>query len=350
MRARGTDLNPTNRFERMRVEFDPESCAASPDDEEAPDPRTRLYIDPSRTIIATNQSPDIGFAASVNPYRGCSHGCSYCFARPTHEYLGLSAGLDFETHILVKERAPELLRRELSRPGWKPQTLALSGVTDAYQPAERQLGLTRRVLRVLADFRNPVTVITKSMLVTRDADLLAELAGFGAASVLLSVTTLDPELQHKLEPRASRPAKRLAAIEALAKAGVPVGVMVAPIIPGLTDHEGPAILEAAAKAGARFAGRVMLRLPYGVAEIFEHWLEQHFPERRGKVLGRVREMRGGKLYDSRYGVRQRGEGHYAEQLEALFQLALRRNGMTARGPTLSTEHFRRPGEGQLALF
>jgi DNA repair photolyase len=347
MRARGTTGNPPNRFEPLRSEPTPEEAAGL----EAQSPATQLLADPSRTIVATNESPDVGFDASINPYRGCEHGCAYCYARPTHEYLGFSAGLDFETRILVKERAPELLRARLSARSWKPQVVALSGVTDAYQPAERRLGITRRCLEVLAEFRNPVTVVTKSFLVSRDADLLRELAGFDAASVCVSITTLDPELQRRMEPRAAPPQRRLAAIEILAAAGVPVGVVVAPIVPGLTDHEAPRILEAAASAGARFAGRVVLRLPHGVAELFDGWLAEHYPERRARVLSRVRALRGGRLYDPRFGVRQRGEGRWADEMEALFELARRRAGLAPRGPELSAAHFRRPaGGGQLPLF
>ncbi|MCI0340928.1 MAG: PA0069 family radical SAM protein [Planctomycetales bacterium] len=275
-----------------------------------------------------------------------------CYARPTHEYLGLSAGLDFETRILVKEDAPALLRAELSSPRWKPRLLAMSGVTDCYQPAERRLRLTRGCLEVLAEFRNPVAIVTKHRLVTRDADLLADLARDRAASVFLSVTTLDPELVGDLEPRASRPANRLAAIRTLSAAGVPVGVLVAPVIPGLTDHEIPGILAAAAEAGARFAGFVMLRLPYAVSDLFVRWLEVHRPDRKDKVLARIREVRGGRLTDPRFGSRMRGEGVFAEQVRDLFHAACRRAGIEGRAPDLSTAAFRRPAprEGQLALF
>jgi len=345
-RSRGTDSNPQSRFERLRYDHSLASeptPALDPEDAVAPDPRTVLLRDPSRSIVARNDSPDVGFEASINPYRGCSHGCAYCYARPTHEYLGWSAGLDFETKILVKEDAPALLRKALSSPRWKPTPLALSGVTDAYQPAERKLGLTRRCLEVLVEFRNPVLVITKSWTVTRDADLLAELARHGAASVALSITSLDAELQRTLEPRAAPPKLRLAAIERLAEAGVPVGVMVAPIVPGLTDHEIPRILEAAAAAGAGYAGRVMLRLPHGVKELFGEWLERHFPERKEKVLNRLRSLHGGALYDSGFGHRQRGSGPFAEQIAALFDASRRRAGLAARGPELSTAAFLRPG-------
>jgi len=274
-----------------------------------------------------------------------------CYARPTHEYLGYSAGLDFSTKILVKPRAAELLRKQLMSPAWKPQVVALSGVTDPYQPAERRLRITRGCLEVLAEFKNPVGIVTKGFLVTRDADVLAELASVNAASVMISVTTLDPELQRKMEPLASPPSKRLAAIEALAKAGVPVGVMAAPMIPGLTDHELPAILQAAANAGAKNAGFVVLRLPHGVKELFADWLAQHVPERREKVLNRLRSLHGGALYDSRYAHRQRGAGEFAAQIEALFALGLKRAGLARRGPELSTAAFRRPGfADQLSLF
>jgi DNA repair photolyase len=274
-----------------------------------------------------------------------------CYARPTHEYLGFSAGLDFETRILVKPDAPELLRHELSQRRWKPGPIALSGVTDPYQPVERRLRLTRGCLEVLAEVRNPVSIITKNQLVTRDLDLLGELAPHQAVMVSISVTTLDPELQRVMEPRTSVPARRLAAVEALAGAGIPVGVMVAPIIPGLNDHEIPKILAAAAGAGARFAAFVLLRLPLGIAGLFEEWLELHFPERREKVLGRLREMRGGKLNDPRFGARMRGEGAYAGQIGALFRTMCGRFGLSRDWPALATDAFRRPHAGaQLGLF
>jgi DNA repair photolyase len=252
----------------------------------------------------------------------------------------------------VKRDAPELLRRALASPRWKPTVVALSGVTDPYQPAERRLRLTRRCLGVLAEFRNPVAVVTKGYTVTRDADLLAELASHSAASVSISLTTLDAELQRRMEPRASAPARRLAAIERLARAGIPVGVLVAPIIPGLTDHEIPALLDAAAAAGASFAGRVVLRLPHGLKQLFEDWLAQHYPERREKILARLRSLHGGRLYDPSFGQRQRGEGPFAEQIAGLFELARRRAGLAGHGPALSTAAFRRPGAGadQLRLF
>lgn len=274
-----------------------------------------------------------------------------CYARPTHEYFGLSAGLDFETKIFVKQDAPELLRAELSSPRWTPQVIVMSGVTDPYQPVERRLRVTRRCLEVLAKFRNPVAVITKNHLVTRDIDVLSELARHHATAITLSITTLDRKLQRVMEPRTSVPERRLEAIAKLAEAGIPVGVNVAPVIPGLTDHEIPRILRAAAEAGATRAGCVMLRLPYAVAELFESWLDQHFPERKEKVLGRIRQVRGGRLNDPRFFSRMRGEGPYAEQVDRLFRVTCRRLGLNRRRVELSTAAFRRPGElKQLVLF
>lgn len=344
IRGRGASWNPPNRFERLHVALDPEKAEDRPD--------TVLLRDRTRSILVFNDAPDVGFDVGINPYRGCSHGCSYCYARPTHEYLGFSAGLDFETRILVKQDAPELLAAALASDRWRPQVIALSGNTDAYQPAERRLGLTRRCLEVLADFRNPVQVVTKSHLVTRDADLLSQLASHRAASVMLSVTTLRPEVQRAMEPRAASPGRRLDAVRRLSDAGVPVGVMVAPVVPGLTDDELPAILEAAASAGASYASYILLRLPHGVKELFSTWLEQHFPHRKDKVLNRIREMRGGKLYDARYEVRGRGEGPWAEQLSALFRVTRTRLSLDRR-PELSAEAFRIPASArgpQIDLF
>ena len=349
LKGRGASWNPPNRFERLHVDRE---GWTDPDD---PAPETVLLDDASRSILSRNDSPDVGFDVSVNPYRGCAHGCAYCYARPTHEYLGFSAGLDFETRILVKRQAPALLREALTSPKWSPEPIMLSGNTDAYQPTERRLRITRRCLEVLAEFRNPVAITTKSYLVTRDVDILQELAAVDAAAVSVSVTTLRNEVQRTLEPRASSPARRLGAIRVLADAGIPVGVSVAPVIPGLTDHELPGILEAAADAGASFASLILLRLPHGVKDIFEAWLTQHVPERKDKVLNRMRELRGGKLYDARFAVRGRGQGPWAEQLQALFRLTRDRLGLN-RPVKLSTEAFRRPEtagaapNGQIDLF
>jgi DNA repair photolyase len=343
--GRGSADNPANRFERLHYEPDPDL-----DPNEQPAPRTQFLSDATRSIISSNDSPDVGFQFSLNPYRGCEHGCVYCYARPTHEYLGFSAGLDFETRIVVKEDAPALLRKELSAPKWTPQVLGLSGVTDPYQPIERRLQLTRRCLEVLAEFRNPVAMVTKNHLVTRDADLLGELAGHGAAAVFLSITTLDGALARVLEPRASQPTGRLAALSELRAAGIPVGVLVAPVIPGLNDHEIPSVLAAAAEAGAAYAGYVVLRLPYGVSDLFTAWLERNFPDRKEKVLGRIRDLRDGGLNDSQFGRRMRGQGILAEQIKALFTLGCKKAGIGGRGPQLSTAAFRRPSGTQRLLF
>jgi DNA repair photolyase len=341
---RGAAENPPNRFEEIQLEPDAEW-----NPEEDILPRTKFFKDHSRTIIARNDSPDAGFEASLNPYRGCEHGCIYCYARPTHEYLGFSAGLDFESKIMVKEDAPELLRQELSSPKWKPQVIFMSGVTDCYQPVERKLKLTRRCLEVLAEFRNPVGIVTKNQLVTRDADVLAELARHQAATVWLSITTLDTELRKVMEPRTSPPGARLAALRTLAAAGIPVGVNVAPIIPGLTDHEVPTILKAAAEAGATAAGYTVVRLPYAVAPLFERWLDTHFPGRKDAVLNRLRSLRGGRLYDAQWGKRHSGEGIFAEQMARMFEVARRKAGIGDEFAPLSTASFRRPEGAQMSL-
>ena len=346
VRGRGTGSNPPNRFYKKSVVPDPD---AAPDPDE-PLPRTQFIKDNARTIIAQNDSPDVGFDRSINPYRGCEHGCVYCYARPFHEFLGFSPGIDFETKILVKEDAPKLLREELSSPKWKPQVIAMSGVTDCYQPAERKFALTRGCLEVLAEFRNPVVIITKNHLVTRDIDLLSDLARHQAAAVVLSVTTLDPQLARLMEPRTSMPARRLAAIEALAAAGIPTGVNIAPIIPGLTDSEVPAILKAAANAGASFAGHTIVRLPYAVKDLFEQWLTDHFPARKDKVLHRIRGVRDGALNDPRYGSRMSGQGVYAEQISALFELSRKKAKLPGGHPELSAASFRLPPGPQLTLF
>src|SRR6266496_2351117 len=322
LRGRGSASNPKNRFEAIeRVPEPPEHS------DDVSSPGTQFYPDYSKSIIAYNDSPDVGFDASINPYRGCEHGCVYCYARPTHEYLGFSSGLDFETKIMVKENAPALLRTELSSPRWRPQVLAMSGVTDPYQPIERRLKITRGCLEVLAEFRNPVCLITKNQLVTRDIDLLGELARHQAAAVFISLTTLDAELRKVMEPRTAPPAARLATLKTLAQAGIPVGVLLAPVIPGLTDHEIPSLVQAAVEAGARFAGHVTLRLPHAVAPLFEQWLENHFPNKKEKVLNRLRALRGGKLYDAEFGKRMRGEGIFAEQMDQMFDVACRKAGI-----------------------
>ncbi len=343
--GRGASDNPANRFIPLYREPFPDY-----DPTEDPAPRTLFFHDTSRSALAGNDSPDIPFRFHFNPYRGCEHGCSYCFARPTHEYLSFSAGLDFETRIMVKEDAPHLLRKALASPKWEPQPVGVSGVTDAYQPIERRTRLTRKCLQVFAEFRNPIGVVTKSALVARDRDILGELARHQAAAVFLSITTLDADLARAMEPRAAAPHARLRAIRELTDAGVPCGVMFAPVIPGLNDHEAADVLRAAADHGAVAAGFVFLRLPFAVKDVFAGWLDQHLPERKAKILGRVRELRGGKLNDSTYGKRMSADGAWAAAFRALFRAAKQRAGMPDRPPPLSTAAFRRPGGKQLTLF
>ncbi len=340
-RGRGASRNPAGRFERLEVES------------ELPPPHrveTEFLRDGSRTVLARNDSPDVPFEVSLNPYRGCEHGCAYCYARPTHEYLGFSAGLDFESRILVKEDAAPLLERELASPSWRPQVIGLSGVTDPYQPIDRQLGLTRQCLEVLAECRNPVVVITKNSLVERDADLLAAMAAERTAAVYLSITTLDAELARRMEPRTSHPRRRLETIAKLVERGIPCGLLMAPVVPGLTDHEIPAVVAAASEAGVSWARYIALRLPGAVAGLFENWLGEHYPGRKGKVLARVVSMRGGRLNDPRFGSRMRGEGAFADQIAALFESARKRQGLSTAGSGLTTALFRRPGGHQIDLF
>jgi len=352
IRGRGTASNPPNRFDPIEFVWDGDELDRMHAEGEEHNPQTKYFDDHTKTIIARNDSPDVGFGASVNAYRGCSHGCIYCFARPNHEYLGFSAGLDFETKIMVKRDAPDLLRKELMKKSYTPETIFMSGVTDCYQPIERKLQITRKCLHVLAEFRNPVGIITKNHLVTRDIDILQELAAHNAVSVNVSITTLDVKLQRLMEPRTSIPERRLIAVEKLAKAGIPVGIMVAPIIPGLTDEEMGDILQAGRDRGAEWASYVILRLPHGVAPLFEEWLGQHFPGRKEKVLNRVRSMRKGKLYDSTWGERGRGTGEFADQTAALFRLARKKAGYPEEArPHASTSAFRRPEVGgQFRLF
>lgn len=363
LRGRGATFNPPNRFEQLHYdteEFNGDAewdghLARSSVEEDGQDARftlratTKFLRDDSQSIISYNNSPDVGFDASLNPYRGCEHGCAYCYARPTHEYLGFSAGLDFESKILVKLHAAELLRAELSAKSWKPQVLNLSGVTDCYQPIERKLGITRACLRVLMEFRNPAFVVTKNHLVVRDIDLLGELARFDAAGVAISITTLSATLAQKLEPRAATPQARLDAVARLHAAGILVGVMAAPIIPGLNDHEIPSILAAAAEAGAQFASYTIVRLPLSVAPIFCDWLQAHFPDRKEKVLSRIRAMREGRLNSSEFGTRMRGEGFFAEQIQRIFEVSRRRYGLDQTSRHLSTAAFRPVQRNQLEL-
>jgi DNA repair photolyase len=324
------------------------------DDDNPPAERiaTHYYRDASRTILAENESPDIPFRWSLNPYRGCTHGCAYCYARPSHEQLGFNAGIDFESRIMVKPDAPALLRKTFLSRRWEPEFVSLSGNTDCYQPVERNLKITRGCLEVFAEFRNPVGIITKSALVTRDVDVLKELAQHDAVHVMSSITSLDPELAARLEPRAARPHRRLDAVATLAEAGVPVAVMIGPVIPGLNDEEIPAILDAAKRAGAHGASWVLLRLAPPLDAIFGEWLETHYPEKRSRVMNRIRDTRGGYTNDSRWSIRQRGQGAYAEQIAALFRAAVKKAGLDRPLPPLRTDAFRRPPQpgSQLSLL
>lgn len=349
-RGRGALSNPRNRFESMEFIPEPDTEGYSDAEDSGNVLKTQHFRDSSCSIITRNNSPDVGFDKSLNPYRGCEHGCVYCYARPTHEYLGFSAGLDFETKIVVKEDAPRLLEKELSSQRWKPEVLAMSGVTDPYQPVEKKLGITRGCLEVLARLRNPVSIITKNSLVERDIDYLSELARYQAVSVTLSITTLDAALGRRMEPRTSSPRQRLQTIERLTDACIPAGVMIAPVIPGLNEEEIPRILQAAVKAGAKFAGYIVLRLPYANKDLFCDWLERHYAWEKEKILSRVKDLRGGKLNNPEFGLRMKGRGIWAEQLRQLFRIGCRRAGLQNQSPALSTAHFRPPAGKQLFLL
>jgi len=349
-KGRGAASNDSGRYEpERRLAFDDGWGTV---DEEPPRLETEVTAERSRSIISQNDSPDVPFDRSINPYKGCEHGCVYCFARPTHAYLGLSPGLDFESRIVHKPDGPELLRRTFDHPRYQPQLIAVGANTDPYQPVERKLGLTRRLLEVFRDYRHPVGIITKSNLVLRDLDLLADLAGDRLAHVFVSVTTLDRALARRMEPRAPTPARRLDAVRALADAGVPVGVLVSPVVPGLTDHELERILEAAAKAGAGAASYLVLRLPMEIKDLFDEWLDAHYPDRKKRVMDLIRGMRGGALYDARFGVRMRGTGPHADMIARRYGLAARRLGLDGGLPPLDSGRFTRPPkpEPQLCLF
>ncbi len=341
-KGRGAVTNQAGRFEPLTHEAVDDGWADDAELMAAPRVETQVLPDSSRTILASNESPDVPFERSINPYRGCEHGCIYCFARPTHAWLGLSAGLDFETRIYAKHDAPALLRQELAKRSYRPTTLAISGVTDPYQPVERELRLTRGLIEVLAEARHPFGIVTKSAGILRDLDLLGPLGRAGLAKVCLSVTTLDPKLARILEPRAASPARRLEAIRRLSEAGVPVAVLASPMIPAINDMELERILAAGRDAGAASASYIMVRLPLEIAPLFEEWLDTHFPERKAKVLSLVRQSRGGKLYDSQWGKRMKGEGVHAEALRRRFRLAEKRLGLNERSWTLDTSQFRRP--------
>ena len=333
--------NPPNPFRSAEVAYL----------EEIPDAALEVYEDHTREILSHNDSPDVGFNFSVNPYRGCFHSCAYCYARPTHEYLGFGAGTDFDRKITVKPQAPALLREAFERRSWRGELVVFSGVTDCYQPLEASYRLTRGCLEVCAEYRNPVAIITKAPLIERDVDVLQELKRVASASVTVSIPIWDREHAHAIEPYVATPERRMKTIERLSAAGIEVGVNIAPIIPGLSDSDIPKILEAAHAAGARSAGYVFLRLPGSVAQVFEERIRQSLPLRAERILSRVREARGGKLYDSRFGVRGRGEGEYAEVVRALFDQTVQRLGMNREREDAEPDTFRRPGRGrQLPLL
>jgi DNA repair photolyase len=367
-KGRGALSNPEGRFESRRVEpvDDGWSRPDAPDQHTRPAERnavsgadelpplpTTVTAEPARTVISRNKSPDIPFTQSINPYRGCEHGCVYCYARPAHAYVNLSPGLDFETKLFYKQNAAQLLERELARPGYVCSPIALGSNTDPYQPIERRLGVTRSILEVVQRWRHPVTIVTKGRLVERDADILADLSRDGLAAVYVSITTLDPALKRGLEPRAPSPAARLRAMRHLSNAGVPVGVLMAPVIPAVNDGEIERVLEAAAQAGARWAGYVMLRLPHEVKDLFREWLHVHLPLRADHVISLIRQMRGGRENDPAFGSRMRGDGAYAQLIGQRFRTACQRLGLNrTAGPPLSTAYFRAPpgAGGQLQLL
>ncbi len=357
-RGRGAGFNPPNRFETVRRDpfFDgweapagPEEAAAGPPAAAVP---TTVTADATRTVIARNESPDIGFDRSINPYRGCEHGCVYCYARPSHAWLGLSPGVDFETRLFAKPDAAALLRQELSRPSYRCEPIAMGTNTDPYQPVERERRITRDILKVLAECNHPVTIITKSALIERDIDILAPMAGKGLAAAALSVTTLERTVARAMEPRAAAPARRLAAIRSLAEAGIPVRVTVAPVVPGITDHEMEAILEAARDAGASLASWILLRLPGEVKDLFADWLQTHYPAKRNKALNTVRALREGKLNNAEWGERMVGKGAFGKALDLRFALAVRRLGLKREGSALRTDLFAKPARDgrQMTLF
>lgn len=349
MRGRGALSNPDNRFDSTQRELIDDGWGSL--DEPVAPLRTTLTVDTAKTVISYNQSPDVPFDRSINPYRGCEHGCVYCFARPTHAYLGLSPGLDFETRLFYKPDAATLLREELGKRNYQPQPIALGINTDAYQPVERQLGLTRQILEVLHETRHPVTIVTKSALIERDIDMLATMAQQNLVSVALSITTLNRDLSRTLEPRAAAPQRRLETVKKLSDAGIPVSVLIAPIIPVLNDSELESIMREVHKAGAAWCGYVLLRLPHELKELFQQWLREHHPLKAEHVMNRIRDCRGGKEYQSGFGTRMSGEGVFADLLRQRYQRAMKRLDFKG-APTLESHHFIKPRkeQPQMQLF
>jgi DNA repair photolyase len=349
-KGRGAADNPQCRFERLGREAFDDGWERKDDEERGP--RTEVTLTQARSIISRNHSPDIPFTQSINPYQGCEHGCIYCYARPSHAYLGLSPGLDFETKLFAKANAADLLRAELSRPGYRCEVISIGANTDPYQPIERKYGITRSILEVLAQCDHPLGIITKSALVERDLDLLAPMAKKGLVQVFVSIGTLNHDLMRRLEPRSTAPQRRLEVLRALSDAGIPCGVLVAPIIPMLNDRDMEAVLERSAAQGAGMAGYVILRLPYELKELFKDWLQRHYPLKAARIMSQIRQMRGGRENDPRFGARMRGEGIFAELQQRRFRLACARHGLNLHGRNqLDTTRFRPPAAtGQLSLF
>lgn len=347
--GRGTTSNAAGRFERFTTDVTDDGWDLP---EDLPPLRTEVRDEVARSLISYNKSPDLPFDRSINPYRGCEHGCVYCFARPSHAYLGLSPGLDFETRLIARPNAADILRRELSARSYKVATMALGTNTDPYQPVEKSRRITRHCLQVLSDFQHPAAIVTKGTMIERDLDILAPMARKGLVRVGISVTTLDPDLSRRMEPRAPSPRRRLAVIQHLSEAGIPVRIMTSPVVSGLTDHELESLLEAGRQAGADAASWIMLRLPREVSDLWKDWLQQHQAGRADKIMARLREMHGGKEYDPRWGHRMRGEGTYAEMIAHRFDAAVKRLGLATHTPALRCDLFRRPPQAgdQLTLF
>ncbi len=352
IKSRGAGFNPPNRFEKLHIDyFDEDLDDGLMNNEALRRSPAAFYFDSTKEILAKNDSPDVGFTFSINPYRGCEHGCIYCYARPSHEFLGFSSGIDFETRIMVKLDAPKLLEQTFLKKSWQPQSIELSGNTDCYQPVERRLELTRRCLEVFLRYKNPVSVITKNALITRDMDILKELSELNLVTAAISITTLNRDLSRKLEPRTSVPSQRFETVKALAEAGIPVGVMVAPIIPGLNDREIPSIIKQASDSGASFAGKIILKLPYSVKDLFLDWLERNYPEKASKIINRVKDVRRGKLNDPEFFSRMSGKGEIAESISQLFRASCKKYGLNKTKTYIAEKLFTRPAAGtQNTLF
>ena len=340
-KGRGAEINPKNRFEKLHIEILDDHLQHMEDTGEERILKTEFFNDHSKSILSKNDSPDLGFDYSINPYKGCEHGCIYCYARPTHEYLGFSSGIDFETKIMIKKNAPELLEKEFQSKSWEPQLVIFSGNTDCYQPIERKLQITRKCLEVFLKYKNPVGMITKNALIKRDADILQDMAKQGLCAVTISITSLNKDIRRVMEPRTSTPAQRLETVKYLSDLGIPVGVNIGPIIPGLTDEEIPGLVKAAADNGAYTTNTILLRLPWQVKELFCTWVETHFPTKKEKILNRIKDVRGGTLYNSNFGERFKGEGKWPELIKQIHDQARKKHGLGMKKITLRTDLFDR---------